>query len=287
MEPSTSGEQLQALKEGATVSIVQGPTYDAAGNGWYLVTDGSLRAYAYAGFLVASSHASSSSTSSSSSPSSGASFSIGDSVTTSGVTNVRSGATVNGALNGTFSGGDIVEITDGPFYDRNQSPWYYIVGSSVQGFVSGEFLIASAAPAAEEPAEGGFIFPLAKYTYTQDYGCSNLGFYTYNAAWGCRVHNGIDLSAPFGTPIMASGSGTVVESGWCDCGLGYYVKIDHGNGLATYYGHMQSMPYVSVGQEVSQGETIGPVGSTGLSTGPHTHFMVQKNGVTVDPMDYL
>jgi len=101
------------------------------------------------------------------------------------------------------------------------------------------------------------------------------------------VHNGIDLAAPLGTPIMAAAAGTVAEAGWCDCGLGYYVKIDHGNGLATYYGHMQSTPYVSVGQSVAQGETIGPIGSTGLSTGPHVHFMVQKNGVTVDPMDYL
>lgn len=289
MEPKTGSEQLAALKEGATVSVVQGPVFDNAGNGWYLVNNGSIRAYAYAGFLVASSSSSASSASSSSSTSgnsAAASFAIGDSATTSSVTNVRNGATVNGALTGSFRGGDIVEITDGPFYDRNSEPWYYIVGDSVQGFVKGEFLVAATVPAAESPS-ATFIYPLTKYTFTQDYGCSSLSFYSYNAAWGCRVHNGIDLSAPFGTPIQAAGAGTVVESGWCDCGLGYYVKIDHGNGLATYYGHMQSMPYVSVGQSVSQGETIGPIGSTGLSTGPHIHFMVQKNGVTVDPMDYL
>ncbi len=282
MEPNTGSEQLMALKEGTTLTIVMGPEYDSAGNGWYLVTNGSIRAFAYAGFLVASTSASSSSASSSSA--STATFSIGQYATTSGVTNVRNGATINGALLGTFSGDDIVKITDGPFYDRDKAPWYYIVGDSVQGFVSGQFLIAASAPASEST---GFIYPLAKYTFSQDYGCSSLGFYSYNAAWGCAVHNGIDLSAPYGTPIMAAAAGTVVEAGWCDCGLGYYVKIDHGNGLATYYGHMQSMPYVSVGQAVAQGETIGPVGSTGLSTGPHTHFMVQKNGVTVDPMDYL
>ncbi|MGD9714021.1 MAG: peptidoglycan DD-metalloendopeptidase family protein, partial [Thermomicrobiales bacterium] len=292
MEPNTTSEQLLALKEGVTLSVVQGPVYDTAGNGWYLVTNGSIRAYAYAGFLTASSQpaatSSAASSSASSTASSGSTFSIGQRATTEGVTNVRNGATVNGALNGNFRGGDIVEITDGPFFDRNQDAWYYIVGDSVQGFVKGEFLIAAAAQAAEQPAASNdFIYPLAKYTFTQAYGCSNLGFYSYNAAWGCRVHNGIDLSAPFGTPILASAGGTVVEAGWCDCGLGYYVKIDHGNGLSTYYGHMQSMPYVSVGDVVSQGETIGPVGSTGLSTGPHTHFMVQKNGVTVDPMDYL
>jgi murein DD-endopeptidase MepM/ murein hydrolase activator NlpD len=294
MDANSSSEQLLALKEGVTLTIVMGPEYDSAGNGWYLVTNGSIRAFAFGAFLVpasapqSSNSSASSSSSSSAAASSAASLSIGSHATTSGVTNVRNGATANGTLLGTFSGGDVVEITDGPFYDRNQEPWYYIVGDSVQGFAKGEFLIATAAPAAASSSSSApFIYPLAKYTFTQDYGCSSLGFYSYNAAWGCAVHNGIDLAAPMGTAIMAAGAGTVAEAGWCDCGLGYYVKIDHGNGLSTWYGHMQSSPYVRVGQTVAQGETIGPVGSTGLSTGPHVHFMVQKNGVTVDPKDYL
>jgi murein DD-endopeptidase MepM/ murein hydrolase activator NlpD len=293
LEPSTTGEKLRALSDGATVSIVEGPVYDGANNGWYLVTDGSIRAFAYAGFLVASSQqpAASSQNEGATSSSSGTAvaFAIGDTATTFGTTNVRNGATATGSLLGTFSEGEIVEITDGPFTDRSGAPWYYIVGDAVQGFVKGEFLVAAAAAAAEQTSgdDGGFIYPLARYTFTQGYGCSSYGFYPYNASWGCRVHNGIDLAAPAGTPIMAAAAGTVDEAGWCDCGLGYYVKIDHGNGLATYYGHMASQPYVSAGQSVDQGESIGPVGSTGLSTGPHTHFMVQRNGVTVDPMDYL
>ena len=139
----------------------------------------------------------------------------------------------------------------------------------------------------DEPSGAQFIVPVAGATLTQNFGCSSLGFYPYNPDWGCGVHDGIDYAAPAYTPIVASGSGTVVTAGWCDCGLGYYVEIDHGNGVHTIYGHMASQPYVSVGQQVSQGETIGPVGSTGLSTGPHVHFMVQVNGVSQDPARYL
>lgn len=132
-----------------------------------------------------------------------------------------------------------------------------------------------------------FILPVEDAIRTQGFGCSPLGFYPYNPDWGCGVHDGIDFAAPSGTPILAVGDGTVVEAGFCDCGLGYYVEIDHGNNLHTIYGHMASQPFVSAGQQVAQGETIGPVGSTGLSTGPHTHFMVQVNGVSQDPARYL
>lgn len=132
-----------------------------------------------------------------------------------------------------------------------------------------------------------FILPVEDAILTQGFGCSPLGFYPYNPDWGCGVHDGIDYAAPSGTPILAVGDGTVVEAGFCDCGLGYYVEIDHGNNLHTIYGHMASQPVVSVGQQVSQGETIGPVGSTGLSTGPHTHFMVQVNGISQDPGRYV
>lgn len=90
-----------------------------------------------------------------------------------------------------------------------------------------------------------------------------------------RNHNGLDLAAPAGTPIHAAGSGTVIWSGWRTDGLGYCVFIDHGNGLTTVYGHMIRQPAVRVGQYVARGQVIGYVGSTGHSTGPHTHFMVK------------
>lgn len=115
--------------------------------------------------------------------------------------------------------------------------------------------------------------------------------------WGA-FHNGYDLSGSgvYGTSIVAAASGTVafVSSGYGDgyygCrdggGFGNYVIIDHGNGLSTLYGHMESVS-VSVGQSVSQGQVIGALGTSGSSTGPHLHFTVYKNGTAVDPGNYI
>ncbi|MEO8290366.1 MAG: peptidoglycan DD-metalloendopeptidase family protein [Gaiellaceae bacterium] len=100
--------------------------------------------------------------------------------------------------------------------------------------------------------------------------------------WG-RMHEGIDISAGCGTPIRAAAAGTVVVAGWMG-GYGNLVVIDHGNGLATAYAH-QSAIYAS--GSVSQGQTIGAVGSTGNSTGCHLHFEVRVNGSPVDPLGYL
>jgi murein DD-endopeptidase MepM/ murein hydrolase activator NlpD len=105
----------------------------------------------------------------------------------------------------------------------------------------------------------------------------------FGPRWG-SFHEGIDIGASCGTPIHAAASGTVIYSGWMD-GYGNFVVIDHGNGLATAYGH-QSAIYVS-GGSVSQGQTIGAVGSTGHSTGCHLHFEVRVNGSPVDPLGYL
>ncbi len=146
-------------------------------------------------------------------------------------------------------------------------------------------------PSATEPpaqATSQFIYPIQEsFQRTQGFGCSSLPFYTYNAAYGCALHDGLDLAAPSGTPLVAAGAGTVVVAGWCNCGLGYYVEIDHGGGIRTIYGHMRTQPIVSVGQQVSQGQQIGEVGSTGISTGPHVHFMVKVNGVSRNPENYL
>lgn len=101
--------------------------------------------------------------------------------------------------------------------------------------------------------------------------------------WG-RMHEGIDIAAPYGTPIRAAAGGTVIFAGWMG-GYGNLVIIDHGNGLATAYAHQSSI-YVG-GGSVAQGQAIGAVGSTGSSTGNHLHFEVRVNGAAVDPMGYL
>jgi murein DD-endopeptidase MepM/ murein hydrolase activator NlpD len=102
--------------------------------------------------------------------------------------------------------------------------------------------------------------------------------------WG-RLHAGIDIGVPYGTPIHAAASGTVVLAGWTG-GYGNYTCIDHGGGLATCYAH-QSSYAVSAGAQVAQGQVIGYVGSTGHSFGAHLHFEVRINGTPVDPLGYL
>jgi murein DD-endopeptidase MepM/ murein hydrolase activator NlpD len=106
----------------------------------------------------------------------------------------------------------------------------------------------------------------------------------FGERWG-RMHEGVDIGVGYGTPIEAAAGGTVVYAGW-ESGYGNFVVIDHGNGLATAYGH-QSRIAVSNGEAVSQGQVIGYVGCTGHCFGPHLHFEVRVNGSAVDPLGYL
>src|SRR3954454_14299889 len=123
------------------------------------------------------------------------------------------------------------------------------------------------------PSSSGFIWPVSA-PITSPFGMR----------WG-TLHPGIDLGAPYGSAIQAAASGTVVWCGWMS-GYGNLVMIDHGGGIATAYGH-QSRIAVGCNQQVSQGQVIGYVGSTGYSTGPHLHFEVRLNGTPVDPLGYL
>jgi murein DD-endopeptidase MepM/ murein hydrolase activator NlpD len=99
-----------------------------------------------------------------------------------------------------------------------------------------------------------------------------------------KMHTGVDWSAPLGTPIYASGNGTVEKVGW-ESGYGKYVRIKHANGYETAYGHMTAFARnIDAGVRVRQGQIIGFVGSTGLSTGAHLHYEILVNGRFVDPM---
>jgi murein DD-endopeptidase MepM/ murein hydrolase activator NlpD len=97
-----------------------------------------------------------------------------------------------------------------------------------------------------------------------------------------RMHQGVDLRASYGTPIVAVADGRVEFAGWHG-GHGNAVELDHGGGTETLYGHMSRI-LVRPGQSVHRGQEIGLVGSTGLSTGPHLHFEVHRNGVPVNPL---
>lgn len=100
-----------------------------------------------------------------------------------------------------------------------------------------------------------------------------------------RPHEGIDVTAPMGAPIVAPASGTVVAVGR-ETGYGLIVEIDHGNGIVTKYAHC-SRVLVRKGQKVTRGEVIAAVGNSGLSTGPHLHYEIHINGRVVDPLTYV
>jgi murein DD-endopeptidase MepM/ murein hydrolase activator NlpD len=124
-----------------------------------------------------------------------------------------------------------------------------------------------------QPSSSGFIWPVSG-PVTSPFGWR----------WG-RMHEGIDIAVPYGTPVHAAAAGQVIYAGWMG-GYGNLVVIDHGGGMATAYGHNTSI-VVGVGSSVSQGQVVAYSGSTGHSTGPHVHFEVRVNGTPVDPMGYL
>jgi len=102
---------------------------------------------------------------------------------------------------------------------------------------------------------------------------------------GRDMHDGIDLAAPLGTPIKTAGSGTVIYAGE-QKGYGLIAIIEHPNGLSTLYAHNRDLR-VRTGQRVSDGQVIATVGESGRTTGPHLHFEVRKDGIPLDPLDYL
>ena len=109
--------------------------------------------------------------------------------------------------------------------------------------------------------------------------------YGVNESVRDHTHKGIDIGAPYGSPIKATASGTVKQAGYYG-GYGNFIIIDHGNGIETCYGHCSKIN-VRVGQEVEATDIIGNVGSTGNSTGNHCHFEVRVNGTQVNPQNYL
>jgi murein DD-endopeptidase MepM/ murein hydrolase activator NlpD len=124
---------------------------------------------------------------------------------------------------------------------------------------------------------------------------SNKDLTRTSSGFGLRIHpyykitmfhNGMDFTAPTGTPIYSTGDGKVLSVRSSRTGLGNNIVIDHGFGYSSVYGHLQSFN-VKVGQKVVRGDVIGFVGSTGMSVGPHIHYEVHLNGKAVDPANYF
>jgi murein DD-endopeptidase MepM/ murein hydrolase activator NlpD len=134
--------------------------------------------------------------------------------------------------------------------------------------------------AATQRAKSGFIWPLIGEL------TAGFGWRIHPISGERRLHKGIDIAAPIGTPIFAAADGVVLEAGWDEGGYGNKVVIQHPDGSETLYAHNNRL-FVSPGQLVKQGQPIAEVGSTGRSTGPHLHFEVSKAQQLLDPMAIL
>ncbi len=128
---------------------------------------------------------------------------------------------------------------------------------------------------------GKFAWPAPSYTRISD----DYGMRMHPTLGVEKFHNGIDMAAPNGSPILAAYEGEVVAADY-NASMGNYIMIDHGDKVYTIYMHCSAL-YVSKGKEVSRGDKIAAVGSTGRSTGPHLHFSVRVNGSYVSPWGYL
>ncbi len=144
-----------------------------------------------------------------------------------------------------------------------------------------EYLAQLALEGENPPSDATWITPVSNYTISSPFGMRLhpiLGTY--------RMHNGIDMACAQGTPIYATRAGTVTTAAYQANGAGNYVSINHLDGFASIYMHM-TYYVVSAGQSVTQGQLIGYVGSTGLSTGAHLHFGISYAGTYVNPLAYI
>ena len=139
----------------------------------------------------------------------------------------------------------------------------------------------SSEPQYYTPSGGSYMWPATQGSRISSY----FGPRSSPTRGASTNHKGIDIPCPTGSDIVASAAGTVVVSQYSSS-AGYYIMIDHGNGVSTVYMH-NSQLVVSVGQSVEQGQVIAKAGSTGYSTGSHCHFGVMINGSYVNPLDYL
>ena len=159
----------------------------------------------------------------------------------------------------------------GPFDSANADPTFK------QLFSSWKKLDTLAGGAIAIPSEK----PLTTAVFTSGFGGRDDPFHH-----GAAFHPGIDLAAPYGTPVYATADGTVLRAGWNNGGYGNMVELDHGRGIVTRYGHMSAV-LVHEGDHVTRGQQIGRVGSTGRSTGNHLHYEVRIDNTPVNPIPFM
>jgi murein DD-endopeptidase MepM/ murein hydrolase activator NlpD len=164
------------------------------------------------------------------------------------------------------------------------------ITTSLAGAVALVSLVATISPSAAGPASGkplilassrtAFVYPVMGPRMSSDYGTRKHPVLKVR-----KHHDGIDLAAPIGAPIRAIADGQVVYAD-PHGGYGRYVVVRHLDGFTSHYGHCEKLE-VAPGQRIAAGQIIGTVGSSGISTGPHLHFEIRRNGETQDPERYL
>jgi LysM repeat protein len=189
-------------------------------------------------------------------------------------------------LNGLYAGQEITvgkayKIPDDPFYGKDFRPkQLYATGAGKTVFGDSPWTSIAGDPLPEAPCAPNGNGNPSGYQLVSPNWHSNWvrGFSWY--------HNGVDIAANAGNPIRAAQAGEVIWAGWDFYGLGNSIKINNCNHISTVYGHMEQL-LVKAGDFVQPGQIIGLEGSTGFSTGPHLHFMVEWDNTPVDPMQYF
>jgi len=200
-------------------------------------------------------------------------------------TNIRSGPSRDYPTLGTLEAGRRLKLI------ARHGKWVKVENGPDQlGWVRADMLGLNDEAIAGLAETNDFPFPPARWVWP------TRGEITSRFGWRSRpyrsFHDGLDIANAAWTKIHAARSGTVIEAGWCS-GFGYCVKIDHGDGVMTIYGHLIKRPPVRAGVAVEAGEVIGYMGSTfdrsggGYSTGVHLHFTIKVNGKAVNPLKFL
>lgn len=181
-------------------------------------------------------------------------------------------------------GAGVVALGAGAAFDDAKAGEAQLAAAGLDDSLAERAEAAERASRAERQSEGlnssiaeapdTWLLPTTKYDLSSPFG----------ERWG-RLHAGVDLAVPLGTPVHSMNSGTVVLARWY-AGYGYAVIIDHGGGVETLYGHNSSL-LVTEGQTVDAGERISLAGNTGYSFGPHIHLEVHLNGEAVNPTPWL
>ena len=178
------------------------------------------------------------------------------------------------------SEGELTTVTEVEYHNGKEVSREVVSQTVTKEPVDQEIIVGVGGSSGSSTGTGVFCWPTGPYQFISSY----FGWRVLRGQPNC--HTGLDIAAAYGTAIYAADNGTVKLAAYTNTGYGYYIMLDHHNGIVTIYGHCSAL-LVETGDVVARGQTIALVGSTGNSTGNHLHFEVRVNGTAVDPTIYL